>query len=173
MSTAPPLQYSAVLVMSSSISCLSLQSSFFNIPHRRLSLICPFWACDVLLSPASLSVTISLLVSVSVYSSLLCHSLSPFYLICRLPRTLILIAFLFPALCFPSVLMSSSGGGDTASSLCFSKMVYWHLVFKIWSTERRASDLSTHDELTDEKSDAEDIYLASVWPVATATKNMN
>lgn len=74
-----------------------------------LSLICPFWASDVLLSLISLLVTFSLLVSVSVCSSLLFHTISSFYLICCLPHSLILIYFLFPALCFPSFLRASSG----------------------------------------------------------------
>lgn len=122
MSIAPPLQYRSTLVVSSSISRLSFQSFFLTSHqhHRWLSLICPFWACDVLLYLISLSVTISLLVSVSVYSSLLCHSLSLFYLICCLPRAL--ISSLFPGLFFPSVLMASSGG-DAASSFSFSKNV--------------------------------------------------
>lgn len=100
-----------------------------------LSLICPFWSSDVLLSLISLLVTFSLLVSLSVCSSLLCHSISSFYLICHLPLSLILIYFLFPALCFPFFLMAFSG--DVGFLVVFLLNVLlapsvWKLNYRQW-----------------------------------------
>lgn len=113
---------------------------FFYIPHRSLSLICPLLGLWSIFSLIPFLFALSLLLSLSLYPSLLCRHLSSVYLVISLPMSshlppvLFFCPVLLPCLPYPTLSLACSCLLPRLSLFSLSKMYYCHLVFEKWTT---------------------------------------